>query len=162
MIIDNKWELIRSVFAQAFNSCMHYAMATVNEDGSPHVTPIGALILREDRTGYFFDEYCTRTRDNLNSNPRACFLAVNADKAFWGKSLADGKFASPPAIRISGTVRAPREATGEEIAAWQNHVAFARGTRGYEIMWSRMHIVRDVLFDSLEPVEVAAMTDGLL
>ncbi|MEJ2739010.1 MAG: pyridoxamine 5'-phosphate oxidase family protein, partial [Dehalococcoidia bacterium] len=114
MIIDSKWELVRSVFDQAFRSCLHFAMATVNEDGSPHVTPIGALILRDDRTGYFFDEYCTRTRDNLDRNPGVCFLAVNADKAFWGKSLADGKFASPPAIRLSGTVQEPREATGDE------------------------------------------------
>ena len=162
MITDDKWQLVRSIFNQAFGSCLHYAMATVNEDGSPHVTPIGALILREDRTGYFFDEYCTGTRDNLSRNPRACFLAVNADKVFWGKSLADGKFASPPAVRLNGTVKGLREATKDEIAAWQSHIAFARGTRGYEVMWSRMHVVRDVLFDSLEPVEIADMTGGLL
>jgi len=30
----------------------------------------------------------------------------------------------------------------------------ARLTRGYEIMWSKMHLVRDVQFDSFEAVKL--------
>jgi hypothetical protein len=111
MIPVDKWNLIRPIFDNAFKSCMHFSMATVNEDGSPHLTPIGSLILREDPTGYFFDEYCTRTRDNLSRNPRVCFLAVNADRTFWVKSLIVGKFSAPPAVRLMGTVKELREAT---------------------------------------------------
>jgi hypothetical protein len=161
MITDEKWDAIRSVFDEAFRSCLHFAMATVNEDGSPRITPIGALILRDNKTGFFFDEYCTGTRENLNRNPPVCFLAVNAEKTFWGKSLAAGKFVSPPAVRLMGIVSDRREATTDEIAAWQSHVAFARGTKGYELLWSRMHSVRDVSFDSFEPVEMDVMTAGL-
>jgi hypothetical protein len=161
MISDEKWQIVRSVFDEAFRSCLHFSMATVNEDGSPHVTPIGALILRDDKTGFFFDEYCTGSRANLDRNSVVCFLAVNADRAFWGKALAEGRFASPPAIRLKGKVQGLREATADEIAAWQSHVAFARGTKGYELLWSRMHIVRDVLFDSCEAVDLDVMTAGL-
>jgi hypothetical protein len=50
----------------------------------------------------------------------------------------------------------------EEIAAWYRHVAKARLTKGYEIMWSRMHLVRDVQFDSFEAVNCGKMTSGLL
>ena len=51
MIPADKWNLIRPIFDNAFKSCMHYALATVNEDGSPHITPIGSLILRADLSG---------------------------------------------------------------------------------------------------------------
>ena len=162
MIPAEKWNLIRPIFDNAFKSCMHFSMATVNEDGSPHITPIGSLILREDPTGYVFDEYCTRTRENLSRNPRVCFLAVNADRTFWVKSLIKGKFATSPAVRLMGTFGELREATPEEIAAWQSRVAFARPTRGYQIMWGRMHSVRDIQFDSFEPMSTGAMTSGLL
>ena len=162
MIPANKWNLIRPIFDNAFKSCMHFAMATVNENGSPHITPIGSLILREDPTGYFFDEYCTRTRENIARNPRVCFLAVNADRSFWVKSLIKGKFYASPAVRLMGTVGELREATPEEIAAWQSRVAFARPTRGYQIMWGRMHSVRNIQFDSFEPMSTGKMTSGLL
>ena len=162
MIPAEKWNLIRPIFDNAFKSCMHFSMATVNEDGSPHITPIGSLILREDPSGYFFDEYCTRTRENIARNPRVCFLAVNADRSFWVKSLIKGKFSASPAVRLMGTVSELREATPDEIADWQSHVAFARPTRGYQIMWGRLHSVRDVQFDSFEPMSTGKMTSGLL
>ena len=162
MIPAEKWNLIRPIFDNAFKSCLHFSIATVNEDGSPHITPIGSLILREDSSGYFFDEYCTKTRENLSRNPRVCFLAVNADRTFWVKSLIKGKFSTSPAVRLMGTVGELREATPDEIAAWQSRVAFARPTRGYQSMWGKMHSVRDVEFDSFEPMITGAMTSGLL
>jgi uncharacterized protein len=162
MIPADKWNLIRPIFDNAFKSCLHFSMATVNEDGSPHITPIGSLILREDPTGFFFDEYCSKTRANISRNPRVCFLAVNADRPFWVKSLIMGKFTAAPAVRLMGTVGELREAAPDEIAAWQNRVAFARLTKGYNIMWSRMHTVRDVQFDSFEPMSSGKMTSGLL
>jgi hypothetical protein len=162
MIPVNKWNLIRPIFDNAFKSCLHFAMATVNEDGSPHITPIGSLILRETPTGFFFDEYCTKTDENITRNPMVCFLAVNADRSFWVKSLIKGKFSAPPAVRLIGTVGELREAAPDEIASWQNRVAFARLTKGYNITWSRMHTVRDVQFDSFEPMSSGIMTSGLL
>jgi hypothetical protein len=61
-----------------------------------------------------------------------------------------------------GTVKELREARPEEIAAWQSRVAFARLTKGYNMMWSRMHSVRDVEFDSFEPMSTGKMTSDLL
>ena len=61
-----------------------------------------------------------------------------------------------------GTVGELREAAPDEIASWQNRVAFARLTKGYNIMWSRMHTVRDVQFNSFEPMSSGIMTSGLL
>ena len=162
MMPVDKWNLIRPIFDNAFKSCLHFAMATVNEDGSPHITPIGSLIFRETPTGFFYDEYCKKTDENITRNPTVCFLAVNADRSFWVKSLIKGKFSAPPAVRLMGTVGELREAAPDEIASWQNRVAFARLTKGYNIMWSRMHTVRDVQLNSFEPMSSGIMTSGLL
>ncbi len=161
MNIQSHWDEIRSIFDEAFKSCFHFAVATVNEDGSPHVTPIGALILRDDCTGYYFDENPVRMKRNLGRNPRLCVMAVNADKIFWGKSLLEGKFSSAPGVRLTGTAGELREATAEEIEAWHKKVALSRGTKGYKLLWEKMARVRDIKFDSFEPVLTGEMTGGL-
>jgi predicted pyridoxine 5'-phosphate oxidase superfamily flavin-nucleotide-binding protein len=161
MKIGKHWETIRAVFEEGSKSCVHFAFATVNQDGSPHVTPIGALILRNDQTGFYFDENPIRMPQNLNRNPRVCIMAVNSDLMFWGTALTAGKFTTPPAVRLSGTVGELRNATTDEVAAWQEKVAIAKGTKGYEFLWEKMMKVRDITFDSFEPVYLGEMTGGL-
>jgi hypothetical protein len=161
MEIGDHWEDIRKVFDEAYKSCLHYAVASVNADGSPHVTPIGGLFLRADQTGFYFDEFPTRLDANIKANPRVCILAVNSDKKFWVKSLFDGKFSSLPGVRLLGTVGGMREATADEKAMFQKNVGLAKGMKGYKIMWENMHTVRDIKFDSYEPIYLAEMTAGL-
>jgi len=161
MEIGKHWEIIRAIFEEAYKSCSHFAVATVNEDGSPHVTPIGALILRDNQTGFYFEENPKRMPSNLNRNPRVCILAVNADRLFWGKALIEGRFATPPAVRLSGTAGELRKATADEVAAWQEKVAIAKSTKGYKLLWEKMAKVRDIAFDSFEPVLMGVMTDGI-
>jgi predicted pyridoxine 5'-phosphate oxidase superfamily flavin-nucleotide-binding protein len=161
MQIGKHWEAIRTIFEEGYKSCSHFAVATVNEDGSPHVTPIGALILRENQTGFYFEENPKKTPRNLKKNPRVCVLAVNADKLFWGKALVEGKFAIPPAVRLSGTVGELRTATADEISLWQDKIAIAKGMKGYKLLWEKMAKVRDITFDSFEPVLMGEMTNGL-
>jgi general stress protein 26 len=119
MELIDQWETIQKIFEEANKSCSHVAIATVNEDGSPHLTPIGALFLRADQTGFYFDEYPSRMPENIKRDPRVCILAVNADKIFWARSLLEGKFSAPPAVRLTGTVGDLREATQLETEAWQ-------------------------------------------
>ena len=161
MEIGKHWGTIRSVFDEAYESCLHFAVATVNEDGSPHVTPIGALILREDQTGFYFEENPVRLPRNLTVNPRVCVLALNADKLFWGTALVSGKFPTPPAVRLSGLAGQLRPATPDEITLWQEKIALAKGTKGYQLLWSSFSHVRDIAFDSFEPVDVGEMTGEL-
>jgi uncharacterized protein len=161
MISESDWAKISQVFGRGFSSCMHFALATVNEDGSPHVAPIGSLFLRETPSGFYFDEFTVATRKNLSHNPRVCILAVNADKTFWGKALLQGRFDFPPAIRLLGTAGELREAKPEEVAVWQKRIAFARLLKGYELLWGHMSLVHDVQFDSFEPVDMGRMTFGL-
>ncbi len=161
MEIGKHWSTIQSIFEEAFRSCMHFAVATVGEDGSPHITPIGALLLRDNQTGFYFEENPIKLPHNLKTNPRVCVMAVNADKLFWGKALMEGEFPAPPAVRLSGITGQPRKATPEEIALWQAKIAPLKGLKGYQLLWSHFSTVRDISFDSFEPVETGEMTRGL-
>jgi hypothetical protein len=161
MEIGKHWKTIQMIFQESRGSSMHYAVATVNEDGSPHVTPMGALFLLGNKTGFCFDEFPVNMSRNLERNPRVCILAVNSNPTFWQKSLLAGKFETPPAVRLMGSVGKKREATEEEIAMWQNHVKLARGTKGHELIWKNMRRVREIYFDSFEPVLLGEMTQDL-
>ena len=161
MDIEKHWKTIQMVFQESRGSSLHYAVATVNEDGTPHVTPIGALFLREDKTGFYFEEFPVHMSKNFERNPRVCILAVNSNPTFWLTSLVDGKFETPPAVRLMGSVGKKREGTKEEIAMWQDHVKLARGTKGHDILWKNMRKVRDIQFDSFEPVSCGEMTQNL-
>lgn len=161
MEIGNNWETIRKIFDEAYKSCFHFAVATVNPDGTPHVTPIGGLFLRENHSGFYLEEFPSRLPQNLRHNPRVCILAVNADKLFWGKALVDGKFPSPPGVRLAGIAGELRDATKEEVEMWHKKVGFARALKGYKIMWENMRHVRDIEFDGYEPIYLAEMTSGV-
>jgi len=161
MEIGNHWKTIRDVFEDGFKSCFHYAVASVGSDGSPHITPIGSLILQDDCTGFYCEDFPSRLPENLKHNPRLCIMAVNADKVFWGRALVEGKFPSAPGVRLYGSAGKAREGKPEEIEMWQKRVLFARALKGYKIMWENMHVVRDIKFDSFEPVSLPEMTDGL-
>lgn len=161
MDIGEHWKTIQKLFEESYKSSLHYAIATVNEDGSPRVTPIAALFLRENRTGFYFEQYADNMARNLNRNPRVCILAVNSEKSFWINWLAAGKCEAPPSVRLIGTVGERREATETEIRMWQNRVAFARGMKGHDLIWKGLRKVRDIYFDAFEPVLLGEMTQGL-
>ena len=46
--LDEQWETARALVNRAFRNSLHYAFASVNADGTPHVTPIGSMLLRAD------------------------------------------------------------------------------------------------------------------
>ena len=153
--------MIQEIFEESRKSSMHFAVATVSKDGTPHVAPIGALFLREDNTGFCFDEFTVNMSKNVDENQKVAILAVNSSPTFWQKSLVDGKFATAPGVRLIGSMGNKRKAISEEIALWQNHVKMAQGTKGHDILWKNMQTVRDIYFDSFEPVSCGEMTQGL-
>lgn len=157
--INSHWPRIRSLFNRTFYSSLHYAIATVNPDGTPHVTPIGSLILLEGQKGVYFEEFPSRLPANLSKNPRVCILAVNSGKLFWIKSLLAGDFATPPGIRLYGKAGERREATPEELRSWHRRVFPFRFTKGYRLLWKNMKHVREIHFESYEPIRLGEMTE---
>ncbi len=161
MQLEQNWSDIKKLFAQSFSSSFHYAVGTVNENGEPHVTPIGSRILKEPGHGFFFEEFTRHLTRNLQQNKQVCVLAVNSSRWFWVKSLLGGRFSSPPAIRLYGTVGQTREATEEEIGLWHHKVRRVRRSKGYALIWKGMKFVRDIRFSRAEPVHIGEMTRGL-
>jgi hypothetical protein len=158
MDLEANWQEIRKLFGESFRSSFHYALATTGEDGRPHVTPIGSLILRGPGRGFYFEEFPRRLPRNLETQREVCVLAVNSGRWFWIKALLRGRFSTPPAIRLRGRVGELREATAEELVLWHRRIRTLRSSRGYALMWKDMRMVRDIEFTSIEPVLIGEMT----
>ncbi len=161
MDLKDNWTTVKALFRDAFNSSFHYAIATVRENGEPHVTPIGSLILGRPGQGFYFEKFTQRLASNVETNKRVCVLAVNSSRWFWLKSLIAGKFASAPSVRLYGVAKGLRPATEREKLLWQRRVNRARLTKGHKLMWRDMHMVREIEFDRFEPVHIGPMTHGL-
>lgn len=160
--IEAQWPAIRKVFWSAFLSSVHYAIASVDAEGNPHVTPIGTVILSEQPgRGFFFQQFTTALPANADGNARVCVLAVNSGRLFWLRSLLTGKFPSAPAIRLYGTLGPVRKATDEEVRLWKRRVWPAALTRGYAKIWANMTMVREFDFTEARPMRIATMPAGL-
>ncbi len=149
------WQDVERLFNKSFKTSFHFAIATVTENGDPHVTPIGSLILGKPGHGFYFEKKFTKHLPlNFEKNRKICVLAVNSSRWFWLKSLIVGRFVSPPAVRLYGVVGALREATEAEIALWQERVKHVSFSKGHAIMWRNMRVIRDIEFTGIEPVHM--------
>ncbi len=158
MELIDYWDEIRSLFNKSLKTAKHLSFATVDKDGNPHITPIGSLILKNDCTGFFSDKFPKRMKDNFQHSDRVAILAVNTGSWFWFKSIRKGKFATLPGMRLYGSVGEKRKATEKEKQAWLKQVKFAKGTKGYNLLWKDMPYVRDIHFDDFRPVLAGEMT----
>ena len=163
-ISDAQWNRIQSLFAPASHvtasikrSVPYCAIATVDEDGAPRVTPISSLILGENRQGFYFEEFSTKMAANLRRDQRVCVLVVNNAIPFWLKSVLLGRFDGPPAIRLSGKVGERREAQPHEIEAYRNPIRPLKIFRGYDPLWGVMKHGREIYFNAFETVECGPM-----
>jgi len=155
------WVMARGMFRRAFRSSFHYAIATVGEDGAPHLTPIGSVLLNEPGRGIFFDIFSSQLSQNLDRDPRVCVMAVDSGKSFWLTSLARGRFAAPPALRLSGIAGPRRPATLTEKQRWLRRVRPVRRFKGHQLLWGNLAHVRDLTFHTSLPVLFGTMTRHL-
>jgi uncharacterized protein len=155
------WPQIRRLCNRAFGSSLHFSLASITEDGAPHVTPIGSLLLREPGQAIYFERFTRHMPHNFEHNNKVCVLAVNSGLWFWITSLLRGRFSAPPALRLHGTVGVLRPATSSEVAAWRRRVRRLRWTKGYALIWAGMSEVRDIHFTTVEEVHIGPMTQGV-
>ena len=162
MDISDDWPLIKSVVESAIASSKHCSIASVDAEGNPHVTPIGFVFLRDDGTGYYFEQYSKRLPKNYESNRNICILAVNSALPFWFKSLLKGRFESFPGIRLYGKAGEVRAARAAEIAALKRRIGSAKFLKGAQQIWSGLETVRDISFHAVEPVRYPKMMEHLV
>ncbi|MEA3411629.1 MAG: pyridoxamine 5'-phosphate oxidase family protein [Pseudomonadota bacterium] len=158
MDVISNWKEVKDLFKRSFMSSFHFAVATVTESGEPHVTPIGSLILGKAGHGFYFEEFTRHLPKNYRANMNICVLAVNSSRWFWLKSLFGGHFSRPPAVRLHGMVGKLREASEKEIEVWRKRVRPVSFSKGHELMWANMKMVREIEFSRIEPVHLGEMT----
>ena len=161
MDMEQQWPTIKQVFRNAFASSLHYAIASVDEAGLPHVTPIGSLLLLEPGVGVYFEEFTRQLPRQGECGGKVCVLAVDSSRWLWIKSLFRGRFGQAPALRLYGSLGQRRSATEVELAMWRKRVRKARHSKGYALMWQHMNQVREIRFTHMEPVRIGEMTRGL-
>lgn len=161
MQIQNNWTEIKCVVERGQASTLYCSIASVSPEGIPNITPIGTVFLRDDQTGFYFDQYTSVLARNLEANPEVCLMAVNASPFFWLRSLFAGRFISPPGVRLYGTVGNLRPATHEELQRVENRIRSTRWLKGNRLLWSNFTHVRDINFTSFRPVVYPSMMDHL-
>jgi hypothetical protein len=153
------WPMVRALAKRTFPSSLHFAFATVNPDGTPHVTPIGSLMLAPDRPeGVFFEVFSRQMVRNLDERPQVCVLAVNSSAATWLMALLRGHFTAPPAVRLLGTVGPRREASAAEVARWRRRTRGLWRLDGGRNLWGQLRYARTIRFDAVEPIHLGKLT----
>ena len=137
---------IKPLFAQS----VYCSVATVTEEGLPHVSPIGSIVLLNKNKGQFFEKFTKNIPKNTMQNSYATIMCVNDGKWFWLKSLIKGQFKNPPAIRLFVKMGALREATEKQGQIFKNKVKLFKKTKGYQMMWQDMSLIREFEIISIE------------
>jgi uncharacterized pyridoxamine 5'-phosphate oxidase family protein len=161
MDLELNWSRILKVLANGKKSNKYFSIATVDADGNPHVTPIGHVFFRKDRSGFYFDEYSEAMPKNFETNRQICLMGVNSKSTFWFRALLLGRFSSAPAVRLMGTVGDPRDATSRELRVLRNSIANTRFLKGHKMLWGNLTTVRDLNFTSFSPAKYPVMCDDL-
>ncbi len=152
------WRSLRHTVARA-GFC---AVASVNADGSPHLTPIGSVWLdREVGKAMLFQRFTRKLPENAQREERICLLATRNDAWFWIKALLSGRFSEPPGVRIFARLGPPRAARAEEIARFHNRMKLFRWTRGFRLLWADLRLARDLEIESVAPVVIGPMSPAV-
>lgn len=159
-ISDEQWALVRRIVPRTIRSSLHCSIASLNPDGSPHVTPIGSFLPTAKGQGVYFDAFNAQLATNVGRDPRVTILAVDSGVLRWARSLLAGRFVSPPGIRLVGTVGPQRRSTPQEIQRFHRIVGPLLRTRGGALMWKSLPLVRDVTIERVVPIRMGAMTSG--
>ncbi len=156
MDIKSDWNRIRKHFSKSFKSSLHVAIASVDTDNNPTVTPIGTVFLNKDQTGFYFEKFPVKLSESINKN--ICLLAVNSSKWFWIKALFTVKFSAYPAIKLYGKLGEKRKATEIEIRALKRRMRTTRKLKGHHYLWGKMENVREIHFTKAEKINIGKMT----
>jgi hypothetical protein len=148
------WQAIRDVLRGALRSSLQVGIASLNPDGSPHVTPIGSLFLGDLGQGFYFEAYAKTLAQNIEHDPRICVSLTNSDRWRFLVAIARGRAGYPFGVRLHGTAGRLRDAMPSEVGQFMRRVRRLRFLRGHGLIWARMRQVRDVQFHSFDLVKI--------
>jgi hypothetical protein len=159
--IIKHWTVIKAHFRRCIKRNMHVAIASVDSENVPTITPIGSLFLNDNQTGFYFEKFASKLPKNAKTHRTICILAVNTGKWFWIKALFRGSFTSHPAMKLYGELGVKRDATSHEYRAFQRRVRSTRKLKGHQYLWKDMAQVREIHFTKAEQINLGKMTKNL-
>ncbi|MEV0248432.1 pyridoxamine 5'-phosphate oxidase family protein [Nocardia sp. NPDC050712] len=159
--VDERWGFVREILDRGRKSTGHFAIASVDSDGVPNITPVGTVFFREDCTGFYFDQYTSALARNLDANPAVCLMSVDRGPLFWFRSLLVGRFTAAPSVRLYGRAGLRRRATEAELEQVRRRVRPLRSLEGGRLLWSEFTHVRDIAFSSARLVRYPVMMSHL-
>lgn len=149
------WQEIRRNFRHGFATNLHVAIATVDAEGQPQVTPIGSFFLNRDGfSGFYFEIFTKNIPKNALANPKVCIMAVNSGRWYWLKSMLSGRFATPPMTKLYGRLGERRSPTPEEIERGNRRLGRMKKLPGGKKLFGNMAFVREVHFHSFETAKL--------
>ena len=157
-ITDEQWAMVRRIVPRTIRTSLHCSIASLNPDGSPHVTPIGSFLPTEKGRGVYFDAFNLQLAANVDRDPRVTILALDSGVSRWARSFLKGRFISPPGMRLVGTVGPQRGSTSQEVERFHRLVGRLLRTRGGQQMWRSLPLARDVTVDRVVPIWMGTMT----
>ncbi|MFC0674542.1 pyridoxamine 5'-phosphate oxidase family protein [Brachybacterium hainanense] len=160
-ITDEEWTMVRRMVRRTIRSSLHCSIASLNPDGSPHVTPIGSFLPTEKGRGVYFDAFNAQLAANVDRDARVTIQAVDSGPLMWARSFLKGRFVSPPGLRLVGTVGAQRRSSEQEVERFHRLVGPLLRTRGGALLWRSLPLARDVAVDRVVPIWMGAMTPGV-
>lgn len=161
MDIIKDWSKVREHFNRSIGSNLHVAIASVDAEHHPTVTPIGSFFLNSNQSGFYFEKYATKLPLHAKINKNICILGVNSSYSFWFKSLFKGQFSYYPAIKLYAELGVKRKATEKEISRFKKRTRFTKSLKGHEYLWGDMTLVREVKIVRAEPIRLNRMTSHL-
>ena len=72
---------------------------------------------------------------------------------YWLKSLFNGYFKGPPALKLYGELGIRRRATEIELERLSRRLSGAKWTKGYKLLWDDFFDVREIKIHSVRMVE---------
>ena len=160
--IDSEiWSRARRIVHRGLRSSLHGAVASVDGDGHPHVTPIGSLMLqREPGRAVYFDVLNARLARNVDADPRVTILVVDSSRRTWARGMLRGRFDPPPGVQLRAIVGSRRAAAPAELARFRDAVGPLARTRGGRALWADVRHARDVQIEAIRWVRLGSLTSG--
>ncbi len=159
-ISPEQWRAVRRTWDHVLRSSTHYSVASVNPDGTPHVTPIGSVFLTGPGSGFYLDLFNRQLAENLAVNPRVMILGVDSSKPMWLRSLLRRRFVRPPGVRLTATVGPRRPATADEVKRLHRALGPLVRTPGGRLLWRNAPYARDLTIETIVPLRIGSMTES--
>ena len=155
------WDQLKPLAGRVIGSSLHFAISTINPDGTPHVTPIGSLILTDPGKAYFFRGIHTKVTEEPGQRQSGCCSGRDIEFSPMAAIPHNGSFQVSTRVSAAWQGRRASRIDAGRKSRWRRRVRLLKWTRGNDVLWGNLETVRELHFHSVAAVEMGRMTANL-